>query len=250
MKIDKSIFKKALEKYLISNNYQSFYLKGALIDMDGILYDSMPKHTAAWLKLSKELGLECSQDEFYLYEGMTGYATINLLFNRAYNKSISREEAAELYKKKAKYFIESGTPDLMDHTLDILSYLKSINVDRVIVTGSAQDSILERVQLDYPNIFDNNKRITAHDVIHGKPNPEPYLKGLEKANIKPNEAIVIENAPLGVKAGHAAGCFTIAVTTGPIPEKDLWDSGADFIFPSMKTFDQNIVTLVEVLRDT
>lgn len=59
-----------------------------------------------------------------------------------------------------------------------------------------------------------------------KPHPEPYLKGLQKAHAMPDEAFIIENAPLGVKAGVAAGVFTIAVNTGPIPEKQLQEAGS------------------------
>lgn len=47
--------------------------------------------------------------------------------------------------------------------------------------------------------------VTAFDVKYGKPNPEPYLMALKKGGFKPNEALVIENAPLGVQAGVAAG---------------------------------------------
>ena len=49
--------------------------------------------------------------------------------------------------------------------------------------------------------------VTAFDVKYGKPNPEPYLMALKKGGFKPNEALVIENAPLGVQAGVAAGIF-------------------------------------------
>ncbi len=81
--------------------------------------------------------------------------------------------------------------------------------------------------------------VTAFDVKYGKPNPEPYLMALKKANIQANEAIVIENAPLGVRAGVAAGIFTIAVNTGPLPDQVLLDEGADYLFPSMAAFNEN-----------
>ena len=76
--------------------------------------------------------------------------------------------------------------------------------------------------------------VTAFDVKYGKPNPEPYLMGLKKAGIAPNEAVVVENAPLGVKAGVAAGIFTIAVNTGPLPDSALLDEGANLLFGSMQ----------------
>ena len=64
--------------------------------------------------------------------------------------------------------------------------------------------------------------VTAFDVKHGKPHPEPYLMALEKGGFNVNEAIVIENAPLGVQAGIAAGIFTIAVNTGRWITKYYW----------------------------
>ncbi len=45
--------------------------------------------------------------------------------------------------------------------------------------------------------------------------------------------MVIANAPLGVQAGHAAGCFTVGITTGPLSEKDLYKGGADIVYPNM-----------------
>ena len=62
---------------------------------------------------------------------------------------------------------------------------------------------------------------------------------LEIGGLKPNEAIVIENAPLGVQAGVAAGIFTIAVNTGPLPDQVLWDAGANLLFHSMPEFNEN-----------
>ena len=77
--------------------------------------------------------------------------------------------------------------------------------------------------------------VTAYDVKYGKPHPEPYLMGLQKAGVAANEAIVIENAPMGVEAGVAAGIFTIAVNTGPLPDQVLLDRGANLLFPNMAT---------------
>ena len=79
------------------------FLKGkraALIDMDGVLYDSMKYHTLAWQKMMAEVGVECDRDEFYLYEGMTGPATINLLYQREFGRNCDPEEIKRLYAIK------------------------------------------------------------------------------------------------------------------------------------------------------
>lgn len=210
--------------------------KCALIDMDGVLYDSMPGHTLAWKRMMDDLGVDCSRDEFYLYEGMTGAATIDLLFERAFGKKCDPERSKELYAVKTRYFRELGQTRLMPGADKMLATLKKGGLQRVLVTGSGQASLLDAIDHDYPGMFDPGCRVTAHDVTKGKPDPEPYLRGAAKAGFKPDECFVIENAPLGVRAGKAAGCFTIAVTTGPIPREEFEKEGADIIFPSMPSF--------------
>lgn len=78
----------------------------------------------------------------------------------------------------------------------------------VLVTGSGQKSLLESLNKDYPGVFAPEYMVTAFDVKYGKPHPEPYLIGMKKSHAKPWEAIVVENAPLGVEAGVASGAFT------------------------------------------
>ena len=71
--------------------------------------------------------------------------------------------------------------------------------------------------------------ISSFDVTKGKPDPEPYLKAWERSGFKKEECLVVENAPLGVRAAKAAGLYTIAVNTGILPDSDLWDEKADLV---------------------
>ena len=238
----------AVNRYIEKEGIDRIDLRAALIDMDGVLYDSMKNHTAAWYRMATEMGIECSREEFYLYEGMTGAATIDILFRRAYGHNATPDEARELYARKARYFTELGEPMMMPDADRMLGILRENDIERILVTGSGQQSILERIDCDYPGIFAENKRITAHNVTHGKPHPEPYLKGMEMAGCNASQCMVIENAPLGVKAGKAAGCFTVAVTTGPIPEQEMTKSGADIVYGSMSRFADALPQLIEAMR--
>ena len=223
----------------MKNNKLPEGIKAALIDMDGVLYDSMPFHSQAWHRLFTELGvINSDPNEYYLYEGMTGGDTIGMILKRELNKDTTEEERSDIYAKKAEYFRDFGEKKLMPGAKEMLDGLKKLGLDTVLVTGSAQSTLLDGINEDYPGFFPKEKRVTALDVKNGKPHPEPYLRGLEKAGVKPSEAIVVENAPLGVRAGKAAGCFTIAVTTGPIPSSAFEKEGADMIFPDMPTFAQ------------
>jgi sugar-phosphatase len=55
--------------------------------------------------------------------------------------------------------------------------------------------------------------VTADDVNDGKPHPEPYLKGAELLGIDPNQCLVIEDAPAGIQAAHAAGMKVIGMAS-------------------------------------
>ena len=98
-------------------------------------------------------------------------------------------------------------------------------------------------------MFSESKMITSKDVKFGKPHPEPYLKALEIAGVKQNEAIVIENAPLGIKSGVDAGIYTVGVTTGPILEEMFREAGADIIFDSMQNFADTLGVLIKTANN-
>lgn len=229
-------FRNAVEKYCREKGIAGWKPRAALIDMDGVLYDSMPWHAKAWRRMMLEEGADIPEEEFFLYEGMTGTATIDLLFRKYLGHPAGAEKARELYARKAQYFVNYGIKKPMPGADRMLRALESANLRRVLVTGSAQSSLLNRLDSDYPGAFAPADRITALDVTRGKPHPEPYLRGLAKAGTYAGETIVIENAPLGVRAGVASGCFTIAVTTGPIPREDFERENASVIFPTMKEF--------------
>jgi beta-phosphoglucomutase-like phosphatase (HAD superfamily) len=102
-----------------------------------------------------------------------------------------------------------------------------------VVTGSGQHTLLDKLLGDFDGLLREELIVTAFDVTHGKPNPEPYQIGMQKCGVAPWETIVVENAPLGVRAAVAAQCFTIAVNTGPLPNEMLAQEGANLIFPRM-----------------
>lgn len=219
--------------------------KAALIDMDGVLYDSMRGHAASWKKMCDEIGLDTDRDEFYMYEGMTGKATINLLMKRERGHEVSDEEAARLYAIKTANFRALGPAPVMPGAQRMIAALGALGMTRVLVTGSAQASLLDKLEHDYPGVFVDGRRVTALDVKHGKPDPEPYLKGASLVGAHPADCMVVENAPLGVRAGKAAGCFVCAVMTGPVPREEFVKEGADMIFNSMEEFADYLEGILE-----
>ena len=239
----------AIANYLKYSGNKSIDLAVALIDCDGVLYDSMKNHTRAWVKLMQKNGIKCTRDEFYLLEGMTGAEIIKMKFKQGAGKILTDDEARALYGVKTRYFHELGEAAIIPGIKDVLTQLKNAGIERVLVTGSMQPTILERIDRDFGELLGQH-RVTGNDVRRGKPYPEPYLKGMAKAGVAARQCIVIENAPLGVQAGHAAGCFTIGVTTGPIPEKELYRAGADLVYPNMSALESALPWLFESFKTT
>lgn len=243
-------FSKDILSFLTAHHYKRVDPKAALIDMDGVLYDSMPMHAQAWHKMALHHGLDASLNEFYKYEGMTGKATIDALFQRTFGRRATPDECTTLYKEKTDNFRMQGEAPLMPGAADMLRIMRENGLDRVLVTGSGQQSLLDRINQDYHGIFPVGHIITGADVAHGKPDPEPYLKAMRIADVKPWQAIVVENAPCGVTAGARSGAFTVGVATGPIPLEELREAGAAVTFTSMPEFVDALPTLLSQLRET
>ena len=209
-------------------------LRAVLFDMDGVLYNSMPYHAKAWNRAMAQFGYDLPEEEVYMHEGRTGASTINLVSMRQRGVEESEERIQEIYKVKSDLFNEYPPAEPMPGALSLLRQLKEQGLMILIVTGSGQLSLLDKLNHHYPDIFRRELMVTAFDVKHGKPHPEPYLMGMQKGGLRPEECIVVENAPLGVRAAKAAGIFTVAVNTGPLPDSVLTAEGADALFPSMQ----------------
>ena len=226
---------------MIQKNIQ---LKAVLFDMDGVLFDSMPYHAASWHKVMEAHGLHLSREEAYLHEGRTGAGTINIVSQRQLGREATQEEIEQIYEEKSIEFNTHPQAERMAGAWELLQKVKAAGLTPMIVTGSGQASLLDRLEHNFPGIFRRELMVTAFDVKHGKPHPEPYLMALEKGGFKANEAIVIENAPLGVQSGVAAGIYTVAVNTGPLDNQVLLDAGANALFPSMQALCDEWETFV------
>ena len=180
-----------------------------------------------------QFGLAMTAEEAYMNEGRTGSGTIDILAQRFWGRSATEEEKQRIYAAKSALFNTLPEAKPMPGAREALEAARECGAKIVLVTGSAQLSLIEHLELHYPGFFRKELMVTAFDVKRGKPNPEPYLMGLEKVGVRAEEAVVVENAPLGVEAGRAAGIFTIAANTGPLPDEMLKQSGADIVVAGM-----------------
>ncbi len=225
----------AIKQYLERHGFEALNPKAVLFDMDGVLYNSMPNHAIAWQQAMAQFGIHMTADDAYATEGARGVDTIRKMVLEQQGREIDEVEAQRMYDVKSHIFHDLPEAPVMKGIPELMQKITDDGLLCCVVTGSGQRPLIQRILKDFGAFVDEQHITTAYDVRRGKPKPDPYLMGLQKAgNLKPWEAIVIENAPLGIRAGAAAKIFTIAVNTGPLPDQTLLDAGADLLFPSVE----------------
>ncbi len=204
-------------------------LKCVIFDMDGVLYDSMKNHEITWTECFKKEGIDIAPSEAYIHEGRPGVDTVSVIFKQYLNQEITKEERERVYAEKVKLMSKAPKAEKMPKMEDLISELKRHGKDVWVVTGSRQPTLLNRLTNDFE--IEAKHIVSAKDVINGKPHPEPYQKAVQGSGFKAEQCIVVENAPLGVRAAKAAGITTLAVNTGVLENEDLAREGADIVLP-------------------
>jgi len=231
------MYQLAIRKYLEEHGFEALSPRAVLFDMDGVLYDSMPNHAIAWQESMAHFHIHMTAEDAYATEGARGVDTIRMMVRLQQGREIDEQEAQRMYDEKTRIFHSLPESPVMPGILELMEQIHQQGIQCGVVTGSGQRPLIRRILNDFGRYVDEAHITTAYDVRRGKPNPDPYLAGLQKAgSLKPWQAIVVENAPLGVRAGVAAKIFTVAVNTGPLPNEELLHAGANLLFPTMTEF--------------
>lgn len=215
--------------------------KGIIFDMDGVLIDAMPFHAEAMsLAIKEETNHDIDKKIVYLLEGLPGSKLVKEIFKRENIDDIDDTKAEKISKRKKELFEQIQNSKPVEGARELIIDLKSCNCLKALVSGSAKEeveSILNK------NIGSNNFDlvITGDDLEgHGKPDPAPFESALQRMNLKPLEAIVVENSPLGIEAASKAGIpYIITLNNTPLDISDFGklkeDKGEKTIFTNTKS---------------
>jgi beta-phosphoglucomutase len=192
-------------------------VKGVIFDLDGVLVDSMPDHYKAWKMAFEEVtDIVVDKKMIYLLEGMRGIDLVKKIFEQKNYDNYSI--AQKVNEQKNRIFNDIITPRAFDGVKELIEHLKCT---KAVVSGSAKKDV--EVLIDRTlgkNNFD--VIITADDIDRGKPDPIAFIAALNRMKIDTAEAIVVENAPLGVEAANKAGLQCILVLNNtPLQIKDF-----------------------------
>ncbi len=225
--------------------------RAVFLDLDGVLYNSLPDYVEAWQAAFHSIGVDFPEDEVYRQEGRRGRATIiDFLRKTEWNEEdITDELVDSVYAVKAKKLDARGDPSVQSGARELVKAIADTGLDMWVVTGSSRSATAERIESDFKGRIDRERIITGKDVRAGKPDPDPYLLACSMAKVHPHESVVIENAPLGIESADRAGTFCIAVNTGRLEDVELEKPGARVVFESCGRLAKLWPQVVQILRD-
>ena len=207
--------------------------QAVIFDVDGVLVDSYHAHYQSWQLACHERGMKMTQDQFVATFGRTSREIIVELWG---DKFRTPAAVAQLDDRKEELFRDILRSDFpgMDGAAELIDDLHQAGFRLAVGSSGPPDNVnLVLDQLQRRAAF--HGVVTALDVQRGKPDPQVYLLGAERAGVAPQYCVVIEDAPVGVAAAHAAGMKCIAIaSTGRVP-KSL--QAADMVVDSLRELD-------------
>jgi sugar-phosphatase len=174
-----------------------------LFDNDGTLVSSLDSVERCWTRWAREYGITAEEFRRVELHGRTAVEIVaDLLPARLVPEAVARVEQLEVED------VPNGGAHLLPGTRD---FLDSLPADRWAVVTSATHRLAE-ARLHAVGISPK-VLVSADDVTHGKPDPEPYLLAARQLGVDPARCVVFEDAPAGLRAGRAAGMTTVALAT-------------------------------------
>lgn len=213
-------------------------IQAILFDFNGIIIDDEPLQMKAYEEVLRPEGIAQTKEDYYGALGMDDVAFVRAAFERA-EIELTDEKLRDVVERKARRHRELLTDDLPLFP-GIMTFVKAVsrNYQLGVVSMSRRDDInhvLGRAALaDYFAVV-----VSAEDVNVHKPDPACYLRALEFLNekrdkaahvlaLRPDECLVIEDAPPGIRGARAAGMRTLGVTN-TVDERALRAAGADIV---------------------
>lgn len=182
---------------------------GFIFDMDGVLIDSNPTHTIALRQFCKEHGFELTEQQLRekIY-GRTNRDWLKNLFGDLTDETIRRyaDEKEALFRK----IYRDIKP--LEGLINFLKKMDDAGIPRAIATSAPRANV--DFTIEHTGIGPFFKIILDDSFVTvGKPHPEIYLKSAAALGLEPGNCVVFEDSLSGVKAGKAAGCKVVGLTT-------------------------------------
>lgn len=206
-------------------------IEAVLFDMDGLMFDTERMYQKAWLQAGRQMGVPMEPEIVDRLRGRNreGCARVcREAFGEDFDFDAMRTACRALM---ARWIEEDGLP-VKPGLYELLAELERRGIPAVLATSTTRDSAwghLQRAKVDRYFLG----AVCGDEVSHSKPDPEVFLKAAALAGKDPARCLVLEDSPAGVRAGAAAGCFTVMVPDLTAPDEEL-KKLADEILPGLR----------------
>ena len=206
-------------------------IEAVLFDMDGLMFDTERMYQKAWLQAGRQMGAPMEPEIVDRLRGRNreGCARVcREAFGEDFDFDAMRTACRALM---ARWIEEDGLP-VKPGLYELLAELERRGIPAVLATSTTRDSAwghLQRAKVDRYFLG----AVCGDEVSHSKPDPEVFLKAAALAGKDPARCLVLEDSPAGVRAGAAAGCFTVMVPDLTAPDEELRKL-ADEILPGLR----------------
>ena len=177
-------------------------VRAILFDMDGVLIDSEALMARAGILALREFGIEAVSEDFLPFVGRGEDKYIGGVAEKhgvRYDTAM-KDRAYDYYGQMVA--AEATVP------ADTLPTLKALHARGIkMAVCSSADRVKVRYNLRAIGASESlfGAIVTGSDVERKKPAPDIYLKGAELLGEKPEDCLVVEDAPSGIQAAHAGG---------------------------------------------
>ena len=208
-------------------------VEAVIFDVDGVLLETPSLHYESYRQILEPEGLSIEPIEINSREGL-GTPAVLAALSEEKGWGLSPERIEQMVARRRSLFWETYEHRVYPHVSELLAGLEQAGYRLAVVSGATERS-LDLCLRKHPAALDGRCLadwfpiiISGSDMPRGKPYPDPYLAALKKLSLEGRRALVVENAPLGIEAAHAAGCYAVAMeTTLPKPRLEA----ADWVVP-------------------
>ena len=212
--------------------------KGAIFDMDGLLFDTERIYQQTWHEIADERGVVLGSSFVKDISGTNGARMLQVVedyYQVSDGSSIIEDCMKRIREKLSKQVpMKKGVPE-------ILAFFKENKVPMVVASSSTAQQIVSNLEM--AGIRDYfSEIVSGTEVKRGKPAPDIFLLAAERISRRPSDCYVFEDSENGIKAGYAAGCRTVMIP-------DLMEASPE-ILPYCTFVCEDLIEARERIRET
>ncbi len=186
-------------------------LQALIFDLDGVLTDTAHYHFIAWRKLAQDLGIVFDESFNEKLKGVDRIGSLRLIL-QAGHCELPIAKIEKLAEEKNQHYcqlIARMTPaDLLPGALDALLTARA-NGLRVGLASASRNAFSVLDRLGITDLFDTV--VDANHVVHGKPDPEIFLRAAQALGCAPAQCLGVEDSLAGLQAIRAAGMRSLGI---------------------------------------